>query len=212
VEWTGRGYCQGFTLAIFQVLTGIVTYVTQAGHVMTVSFQQPVFGLYTPILLTISQLIGTLISVPMLKYIEWRYLTIIGGFALAFFNAVTAVFFYLYDEENSNFQEIAITMAMLCIMAFMFTFGITVGSSVWPYIGYMMPANGVVAAQVLNWFLSGASVVCFSFNTSYTATNNPYIIIFVFTGITLLLSVVNWAVMIDVKGLSVRRVQLELAK
>ena len=97
MEWTGSGYCQGFTLAAFQVLTGIVTYVTQAGHVMTVSFDQPVFGLYTPILLTISQLIGTLISVPMLKYIEWRYLTIIGGFALAFFSIITGVFFYLFD-------------------------------------------------------------------------------------------------------------------
>lgn len=64
---------------------------------MTVSFDQPVFGLYTPVLLTLSQLVGTLISVPMLKYIEWRYLTIIGGFALCVFNAITAVFFYLYD-------------------------------------------------------------------------------------------------------------------
>ena len=212
MEWTGAGYCQGFSLAMFQVLTGIVTYVTQAGHVMTVSFQQPIFGLYTPILLTISQLIGTLISVPMLKYIEWRYLTIIGGFALAFFNVVTAVFFYLYDVEDGTFKEIAITMAMLCIMAFMFTFGITVGSSVWPYIGYMIPANGVVAAQVLNWFLCGASVICFSFNTSYYPQQNPFIIIFIFSGITLLFSIANWINMIDIKGLSVRRVQLELAK
>lgn len=179
---------------------------------MTVSLQQPVFGIYTPILLTISQLIGTFISVPMLKYIEWRYLTIIGGFALAFFNAITAVFFYLYDVENENFQEIAVTIAMICIMAFMFSFGITVGSSVWPYIGYMMPSNAVVVAQILNWLLSGVVIICFSLNTAYYSPQNPFIMIFVFSGITLLLSIVNSVNMIDIKGLSVRRVQLELAK
>ena len=96
-------------------------------------------------------------------------------------------------------------------MAFMFTFGITVGSSVWPYVGYMMPGKAVVGAQVLNWFLSGASVICFSFNTSYYPDNNPFIMIFVFAGITLLLSLVNSASMINVKGLSVRKVQLQLA-
>ncbi len=93
----------GFELAMFQVLTGIVCYVTQAGHVMTVALDQPVFGVYTPILLTISQLVGTLISVPMLKHIEWRYLTIIGGFTLAVFNAITGVFFYLFDTLGPGY-------------------------------------------------------------------------------------------------------------
>ena len=91
VQWTGKGYALGFMLSIFQALTGIASYVTQAGHVMTVALNQPVFGLYTPILFTLTQLIGTFISIPMLKYIEWRYLTIIGGFALVFFNALTGL-------------------------------------------------------------------------------------------------------------------------
>lgn len=55
-------------LSIMQVLTGIASFVTQAGHVMSASLNQPTIGLYTPVLITISQLVGTFVSVPMLKY------------------------------------------------------------------------------------------------------------------------------------------------
>jgi hypothetical protein len=55
-------------LAVMQVLTGIASFVTQAGHVMAFTFNQTYIGLYTPVLITISQLIGTFVSIPMLKY------------------------------------------------------------------------------------------------------------------------------------------------
>jgi len=90
------GYYLGFQLSIFQVLTGIASFVTQAGHVMSVSLQQPIIGLYTPVLITLSQLVGTFVSIPMLKYIEWRKLTLIGGFSIAFLDALIGLFFYLY--------------------------------------------------------------------------------------------------------------------
>lgn len=98
IVWTKKGYYLGFQLAIFQVLTGIAAYVTQTGHVINVALEEPIFGLYTPILITISQLLGTLISIPMLRYIKWRTLTILGGFSLTFFNACSATFFYLYEH------------------------------------------------------------------------------------------------------------------
>jgi len=104
------------------------------------------------------------------------------------------------------------SISMISIMAFMFTFGISVGSSVWPYVGYMMPGNSVLVSQVINWILSAAGIVCFSLNTYFYEKNNPFIIIFVFCGITFFLSIINAFTMIDIKGLSVRRVQLELAK
>lgn len=37
INWTTKGYYLGFQLAIFQVLTGIASYVTQAGHVISVA-------------------------------------------------------------------------------------------------------------------------------------------------------------------------------
>jgi hypothetical protein len=36
--------------------------------------------------------------------------------------------------------------------------------------------------------------------------------IWVYTGVTFIFSILNWIFMIDIKGLSVRRAQLELAK
>jgi hypothetical protein len=68
IEWTRKGYAIGIILAVLQVMTGIASFVTQAGHVMATTFNQTYIGLYTPILITISQLVGTLVSVPMLKY------------------------------------------------------------------------------------------------------------------------------------------------
>lgn len=176
---------------------------------ITVALQEPIFGLYTPILITISQLIGTFISIPMLKYIEWKYLTILGGFSLAFWNALAGLFFYLY-QNSPSFDPYAMTLIMICIMAFMFTFGITVGSSVWPYVSYMMPSNAVLVAQVINWLLAGISIIAFSFNVN--ATSNPWIIVWVYTGITFVLTILNLIFMVDIKGLSVRKTQMKLAE
>jgi hypothetical protein len=79
-------------------LTGIASFVTQAGHVMAVSLNVPIIGLYTPVLITISQLVGTFMSIPLLKYLEWRKITIIGGFTLAFFDAVIGLLFFLFHK------------------------------------------------------------------------------------------------------------------
>jgi heme/copper-type cytochrome/quinol oxidase subunit 4 len=102
ITWTTKGYIIGFVLAVLQVLTGIASFVTQAGHVMASTFGQTYIGLYTPILITISQLIGTFVSVPMLKYFEWRKMTIIGGFTLAFFDAMIGMLLYLYDKFHKE--------------------------------------------------------------------------------------------------------------
>jgi hypothetical protein len=96
--WRPKGYYIGFQLAIFQALTGIASYVTQTGHFVAVTLQQPIFGIYTPIVITIAQLIGTFISIPLLEYLEWRWLTIIGGFALSILNALIGALLYLFDN------------------------------------------------------------------------------------------------------------------
>jgi MFS transporter, SP family, xylose:H+ symportor len=209
VVWTKKGIYLGFQLSIFQVLTGIASYVTQAGHVISVALQEPIFGLYTPILITIAQLIGTFISIPMLKYIEWRYLTIIGGFALVFWQTLSGLFFYLHQNSES-FRPFSMTLCMVVIMCFMFTFGITVGSSVWPYISCTMSSRPILYAQILNWLLAGCSIMAFSFNVD--SKGSPWIIIWVYTGITLVLTVLNCIFMVDIKGLSIRKVQIKLAE
>ena len=108
----------------------------------------------------------------MLKYFELRKMTIIGGFSLAFLDAIIGMLFYLYESNggttstgNTTTQEYILLVTCIAIMAFMFTFGTTLGSSVWPYISFMMPAHKVMLASVINWILAGLSIVAFSFVT-----------------------------------------------
>lgn len=85
-----------------QVLSGIASFVTQAGHVMQFTFQQYTIGLYTPVLITISQLIGTFISIPVIKYMELRKITIIGGYSIAVFDGLIGMFLYFFDQAQNN--------------------------------------------------------------------------------------------------------------
>lgn len=94
------------------------------------------------------------------------------------------------------------------IMGFMFTFGISIGSSVWPYIGMMMTPTGVTLALVINWILAGCSIIAFSFVTA--AMGNPYVMMWVYCGVTLVTITIFTFVSVDVKGLSVRKVQMQL--
>lgn len=133
---------------------------------------------------------------------------------MAFLDCLIAVLFYLKCEHIS--EQYSMILSMICIMAFMFTFGVTLGSSVWPYISFMMPQKSVTAALVLNWLLAGLSIVSFSENTAnYTCSSvpleqSPFIMLFIYAGCTFIFSILCACFMIDIKGLSVRRVQLKL--
>jgi predicted membrane protein len=146
---------------------------------------------------------------------EWRKITIIGGFSLAVFDGLIGMFLYFFDQasnpENPNTQEQTYMLLLTCIgiMGFMFTFGITLGSSVWPYIGIMMPPSGVTLALVINWILAGLSIIAFSFVTA--SMKNPYVMMWVYCGVTLVTITIFAFVSVDVKGLSVRKVHMQLS-
>lgn len=176
---------------------------------MAFTFQQPTIGLYTPVLITISQLIGTFLSVPMLKYFEWRKMTLIGGFSLAFMDAMIGMLLYLYEQSDSTQnQDYILLLTCICIMIFMFTFGLSLGSCVWPYISFMMSPSGVTVASVVNWILAGCSIIAFSFVTN--AMHSPWVMMFIYMGVTFLLTIVFAVLSINIKGLSVRKVQIQL--
>ena len=94
-------------------------------------------------------------------------------------------------------------------MALLFTFGITVGSVTWPYASYMMPSGAVMVAQAINLKLSG--IVIMFFSVDINLTNSPVFMIWLFAGVTLIFSILNWIFMLNIKGLSVIKVQEKLA-
>ena len=203
VKWTCKGYFIGFMMAIFQAMTGITSYVVFTGHIISVSLFYPVFGLYAPIIITIAQLVGTFISVPILQFMEWKTITLIGGYTIAAFNAIIGALFYLFDEND--FQDFALSLILTCIIGFMFTFGVTVGSSAWPYASYMMPSGAIMGGQIFNWLLSGASIIAFSVDVF--ETGSPYIMIWIYCGVTFFISLLSSCLLINIKGLNVFQVQ-----
>lgn len=122
------------------------------------------------------------------------------------------MFLYFFDQAviNNNVQQQSYMLLLTCIgiMGFMFTFGVTLGSSVWPYIGMMMPRSGVTLALCINWVLAGLSIIAFSFVTA--TMGNPYVMMWVYCGVTLITITIFTFVSVDVKGLSVRKVQMHL--
>ena len=90
----------------------------------------------------------------------------------------------------------------------MFTFGTTLGSSVWAYISFMMPNKGVTLASFINWVLAGCSIIGFSFVTQKMIS--PYVMMFIYCGVTLILSIIFAAMSVNVKGLTAKKVQLLL--
>jgi hypothetical protein len=72
----------------------------------------------------------------------------------------------------------------------------------------MMPPKAVTIASIVNWLLAGLSIVSFSFVTYYMYS--PYVMMFIYCGVTFILSIVYSAMSIDIKGLSVRKVQMHL--
>lgn len=171
------------------------------GNIVAVVLNAPVFSIYVPIVITIAQLVGTLISVPLMRFVEWKSLTLVGGFTLALWNGLIGMFIYFFDND-SDFTNYGLTLAVVTILAFLFTFGVTVGSSTWPYIQYMMPPNSVTVAQVLNWFLTGCTIVFLSVDIN--ETGSPVIMIWVFCGSTFVLTVLNWIMMINIKKRNVK--------
>lgn len=85
--------------------------VTQAGHV--ISYFDTEVGRYTPIVITIAQLVGTFISIPLIHRYEWKYITIVGGFILATCNSLLAILFVEYYE---NKWQLTMVLAMVVII------------------------------------------------------------------------------------------------
>jgi hypothetical protein len=139
-------------------------------------------------------------------------MTIIGGFTIAAFDAIIAFLLYIYEnkyQDNPSAQDYILLLTCISIMGFMFAFGTTLGSSVWAYISFMMPGKGVTVASILNWLLAGFSIVGFAFVTD--TMTSPYVMMFIYCGVTFVLSIVFAVLSVNVKGLTAKKVQMLLA-
>jgi hypothetical protein len=61
---------------------------------------------------------------------------------------------------------------------------------------------------VVNWILAGCSIIAFSFVTN--SMTSPWVMMFIYMGVTFVLTIVFAVLSINIKGLSVRKVQIQL--
>lgn len=147
----------GITLAIVQQWCGIVSIVTQAGHVISLEFIKIDLnvGRYTPIIITLAQLLGTFMSIAVLKRYELRQSIIVGGYSLSFWLMILGILFYFKDWSASVYMS----LVMLCF--YMITFGLTFGTVVWPYINIVLSKKSGIFASVINWICGGLGIIAF---------------------------------------------------
>lgn len=144
-------------MAIVQQWCGIVSVVTQAGHVISLEYAQhnAQIGRYTPIVITLAQLLGTFLSIIVLKRYEFKKSIIIGGFALTFWLCLLGILFFFMDWSAS----IYLSFVVLCF--YMITFGLTFGTVVWPYINIVLSKKTMIFASVINWICGGIGIIAF---------------------------------------------------
>ena len=68
-----------------------------------------------------------------------------------------------------------------------------------------MPSSGVLAAQFVNFVIAGAGIISFSMVVHYTGS--PAIMLFVFSGSSLIFTILNCIMLVNVKELSALEVQ-----
>jgi hypothetical protein len=98
--------------------------------------------------------------------------------------------------------SVYLTSSVLSI--YMFVFGLTLGTVLWPYARLVLPVHMVTEAIILNWICSGVTIVLFEYISQIF--HSPYLIFFIFMGVTFLLTSINAFLMINVKGLTKKQI------
>jgi hypothetical protein len=185
---------------MMQQMCGISSNVTQAGHV--IGFYNKTVGEYTPIVITAAQLIGTLISILLIRKFELKNITLFGGYSLTLCNGLLGILFYYLHWEYS------MICSSIVIVLYMFVFGLTLGSSVWPYITYIVPQNFIQVGLIINWLAAAFCITAFEVVTAYV--HSPYPVYFFYMGFIFICTLINSYFLIPIKGLSFRKIMIKM--
>ena len=147
-------------------------------------------------------------SAPLSQRYDLKKIIIVGGFAVSVLNALTGGFIYLF-MHNESFHLAGLALTTITIWLLLFTFGAAVGSASFKYVSYMMPKSAMLGAQVLNFLLSGGSIIAFSYDLSLS--HSPVIVIWIFAGVSFVLSIINSIFLVEVKKKKISDVQKGLA-
>lgn len=178
-----------------QQLSGTNMIVTEIGSIVETYDKN--LALYAPLLANIIQLIATAGSIVLLTHFGRRSLILFGNLSLAIIDLIIGAMFLILVFSDS---KAPVYVALVFIMIFMISYGLTIGPVVWLYVPEIIPARFVPPATFMNWFGCSICVIVTPFVVE--AVNSSYPMFFFFGGISLIFFVVNYFWVIETKGLT----------
>lgn len=191
---TPRSYFLSFELPLSQQLTGINFVVTQLTAI-TAIYDQPLSH-FTALIANLIQFVSTSASAFLLSRVGRRPIIVVGNFVVAILLIIMGVVFLeLFKDWQAGFA-----VGLTFIMIYNFVIGLTLGPVIWLYIPEIAQEKVVPLATATYWVGCSLCVIVAPIITSIMGT--PYAVFLFLGGYMLLVSVPNWLLVLETKGLT----------
>ena len=176
---------------MFQI-TGIYGILTQANSFILKVL--PNLAQYTGLVICAAQFVSTFITLFLLISFGTKGLILFGNLSLGILDIMLGIFSIFEDSWSSS-------LVFALLILYVFIFGFSLGPAIWIYVPQIMPSRLVPIATMMKWIAATLSTIIMG--VVLTVNNgNAYPAFFGFGGITLILFLSNFCLMVETKGLS----------
>lgn len=156
-----------------------------------------------PIVLTFETLLGAILAIYLLAKLGRRTILQAGTFILAVSMLLITIGFFILESAYTA----GTTLILMGLIVFMFTFGATLGSTIWPYTAEICEPSYIILATAITWVFASVVIVFFPILKKALPDENPvYLFLFFFIW-TSLSFIVNHKVLIETKGKTEHQIQ-----
>jgi MFS family permease len=189
-----KAFIIAFELPLLQPFSSAKVIVTEIGQIMK-DFDKTL-SIYSPLFINIVQLLAT--GSAFLLLLRWgrRPILVLGSFIAALCAFFIGLFFLLnFITGLSSYVFISLGFTVLL----MIDYGSTIGPTVWLYVPEIVPVKVVPVATSMNWMGVAFSVMVTPYMIE--AAGSPYPVFFMFAGVSLVFSIINYFFVVETKGL-----------
>lgn len=126
-----------------------------------------------------------------------------GTFILALSTLFITIGFFIIDSAYNA----GTALVLIGLIVFMFTFGATLGSTIWPYAAEICEPSYIILATAITWVFASVVIVFFPILKNSLPNQSPlYLFLFFFIWTTISF-VINHKVLIETKGKTESQIQ-----
>lgn len=156
-----------------------------------------------PIVLTFETLLGAILATYLLAKLGRRTILQGGTFILALSTLFITIGFFIIDSAYNA----GTALVLIGLIVFMFTFGATLGSTIWPYAAEICEPSYIILATAVTWVFASVVIVFFPILKNSLPNQSPlYLFLFFFIW-TIISFVINHKVLIETKGKTESQIQ-----